>query len=54
MENACSKCGAEAAGYKCDLCGAEFSALDEGHECGADHCRPKCSGCDEAETNCTC
>jgi len=40
--------------YKCDLCGAESSSHDPGHECGSDHCMPKCSGCGEAEVNCTC
>ncbi len=54
MAETCAKCGAEADGYKCDLCGAECEAHDAGHECGSDHCAPRCSGCSEAEANCTC
>lgn len=50
----CSKCGAAAGGYKCDVCGAESAEHDMGHACGADHCMVKCSGCNEAELKCSC
>jgi hypothetical protein len=62
----CIKCGKETQGYKCDVCGAEAEqhvgthGLNEDgspmadHPRGADHCMPKCVGCDQAEANCTC
>jgi len=50
----CSKCGGPSEGYKCDMCGAEAMEHDISHDCGSDHCMPKCLGCDEAEMNCTC
>lgn len=51
---ACSKCGGETSGYKCDTCGAESAAADPGHACGGDHCVEKCTGCNEAQTKCPC
>ena len=51
---ACKKCGQEVNGYKCDMCGAESASHDASHECGGDHCQPKCVGCSQAETKCTC
>lgn len=50
----CTKCGGPTEGYKCDMCGVEATEHDSGHECGGDHCMPKCTGCNEAETNCAC
>jgi hypothetical protein len=50
----CSQCGGPTEGYKCDLCGAEAKEHDDGHACGGDHCVPKCTGCNEAQSNCTC
>ena len=50
----CSICQGPTDGYKCDMCGAEFEHHDSGHECGGDHCMPKCAGCDEAQVNCIC
>ncbi len=50
----CTKCGGSAEGYKCDQCGAESASHDAGHACGGEHCMPKCTGCDEAQANCTC
>ncbi len=41
-------------GYKCDQCGAEADEHDENHECGGEHCLPKCVGCGEAEAKCRC
>lgn len=50
----CQKCGMDAEGYKCDMCGVESQEHDSNHDCGGDHCLLKCSGCGEAETNCSC
>ena len=50
----CTKCDGETEGYKCDECGAESEAHDEGHKCGSEHCMPKCKGCGEAQVKCTC
>lgn len=41
-------------GYKCDVCGQECPEHDPNHSCGGDHCMPKCSGCGEAESKCSC
>lgn len=55
MENmTCAKCQKTAKGWKCDKCGAEAVAHDEGHGCGGAHCVPKCEGCSEAESKCSC
>ena len=53
-DDACATCGSLADGFKCDLCGAEADIQDEYHECGVEHCMPKCSGCGETEVKCTC
>lgn len=50
----CSKCGKDAAGYKCDMCGAESAEHDATHACGGDHCMPKCTDCNEAQEKCSC
>lgn len=54
----CQKCGMDADGYKCEICGAESKEHDPNHACGDEpagtHCVLKCSGCDEAETKCSC
>lgn len=50
----CKKCDKETKGFKCDMCGAEAETHDEKHPCGAEHCMPKCSGCNEAEAKCSC
>jgi len=53
MKN-CAKCGMECEGFKCDECGEECAEHDANHSCGADHCMPKCKGCNEAEAKCAC
>ena len=50
----CAKCGKPASGYKCEVCGAEMASLDPAHQCGASHVLPKCSGCNLAQSQCTC
>ncbi|MBI4086393.1 hypothetical protein HY416_00205 [Candidatus Kaiserbacteria bacterium] len=52
----CKKCGKETKGFKCDVdtCGMEAEQHDANHACGGEHCVPKCSACNEAETKCTC
>lgn len=53
-EEKCVKCGKDTSGYKCDVCGAEAEEHDANHECGAEHCMPKCVGCSEAQVKCSC
>lgn len=53
-EKKCAKCDGGVSGYKCDVCGAEADQHDEKHDCGGDHCVPKCAGCSQAETKCAC
>ncbi len=50
----CIKCGGPTEGFKCDTCGAEAKVHMEDHECGGEHCMPKCKGCGEAQVKCTC
>ena len=50
----CKTCEGPAEGYKCDECGAESKMHDPNHECGGEHCMPKCAGCEEAEELCMC
>ena len=50
----CKKCGGQTTGFKCELCGAEADEHHESHSCGGEHCIPKCVGCGEAESKCTC
>ena len=50
----CTTCKGETKGWKCDQCGEEASQHIPTHKCGGDHCMPKCSGCGEAEVNCSC
>lgn len=50
----CSKCGGDTSGYKCDMCDAEAAEHDSNHACGADHCMPKCTGCNQAASKCSC
>jgi len=50
----CSTCQGGIDGYKCDTCGAESVEHDPDHECGSEHCMPKCAGCGEAQVNCSC
>ena len=54
MRRACKICGCLIEGYKCDDCGAEFDEVPDDHSCGIDHCYPKCSGCGQAEMECSC
>lgn len=62
MEGKCVKCGMATEGYKCNVDGAESATHDAnhgkddptGHPKGDWHCMPKCSGCQQAEVNCTC
>ncbi len=53
-EYGCKGCGGPTEGYKCDMCGAEAESHDPNHACGGDHCLPKCKGCGEAESKCSC
>ncbi len=50
----CTKCGGGTSGYKCDMCDAESAEHDPNHACGADHCMPKCAGCSQAASKCSC
>ena len=50
----CIKCDKDTMGYKCDVCGAESNQNDTSHECGLEHCMPKCVGCNEAQAKCPC
>lgn len=50
----CQNCENETKGYKCDMCNAEADNHDASHQCGSDHCMPKCTGCNEAEAKCPC
>jgi len=50
----CKKCKKEVSGFKCDICGSESDTHVDNHECGGDHCMPKCTGCGEAEAKCSC
>ncbi|MDD5110047.1 MAG: hypothetical protein PHI63_02430 [Patescibacteria group bacterium] len=50
----CGKCGGSAEGFKCEVCGDEMSDQPQTHGCGADRCLPKCTGCNETQTKCTC
>lgn len=54
MNDECKTCGAGADGYKCAVCGEAADEHDPEHACGAEHCQPKCEGCNQAEVNCTC
>ena len=53
-DDACVTCGSLTDGFKCEECGAEAEFHDEEHECGGEHCMPKCSGCGEPEVKCSC
>ncbi len=50
----CTKCGGETEGWKCDICGSLAEEHVDNHECGGEHCIPKCKDCQEAESKCTC
>ena len=50
----CSKCNGNTSGYKCDMCDEEAEKHDDNHSCGGDHCMPKCAGCSQAQTKCSC
>ncbi len=50
----CTKCSGPTEGFKCDICGVEAEVHVEDHECGGEHCMPKCKGCGEAQVKCTC
>tara|TARA_Y100000310_G_scaffold345859_1_gene471628 strand:+ start:23531 stop:23731 length:201 start_codon:yes stop_codon:yes gene_type:complete len=50
----CSKCEGETEGWKCEMCGSESGEHVADHQCGGEHCIPKCKGCAEAESKCTC
>ncbi len=50
----CTTCGGDTEGYKCELCTAESRGHDPEHECGGEHCLPKCKECNEAQTQCAC
>ena len=58
MENPnCKKCDKPADSpdaYKCDMCPAVSATHDPNHSCGGEHCVVRCSGCKEAETQCSC
>lgn len=51
---ACKVCKGPTQGYKCDMCGEESPMHKDDHECGSAHCMPKCGGCNQAETQCSC
>lgn len=52
-EATCVTCHGPASGYKCMVCGEE--AETHSSHCGAEaNCQSKCSGCNEAESRCTC
>lgn len=54
----CAKCDGPTEGWKCAICGDESNKHDPSHKHGEPasdrHCMPKCKGCGEAETNCSC
>ena len=50
----CAKCDGSADGFKCDACGEEFAEPQPTHRCGANHCQPKCTGCNQPQAKCTC
>ena len=50
----CTNCTNETAGYKCDMCGSEAENHVADHSCGGERCMPKCTGCNEAQSKCTC
>lgn len=54
----CAKCGMEAKGWKCAICGAESEQHDASHTHGEPasdrNCMPMCTGCKQAEALCTC
>lgn len=52
----CAKCGGEADGWKCAICGEEAEEHDPRHtHQGSDrYCTIKCKGCGEADVHCTC
>ncbi len=50
----CTSCGMATSGYKCAVCGEESAAHDQAHACGGENCQPKCEGCGQADSKCTC
>lgn len=50
----CQTCGTDTSGYKCAICGEESATHDDAHPCGGDKCQPKCVGCNQAESKCSC
>jgi hypothetical protein len=50
----CTACGGDTEGYKCEMCGSEADKHDAEHECGGEHCTPKCKECNESQAQCTC
>lgn len=51
----CGKCGMDAEGWKCAKCGHESAENDPSHTHeDAESMMAKCTGCNEAEANCTC
>jgi hypothetical protein len=51
-----ARCGAEADGWKCAICGSEAREHDPRHlHVGSDrYCTLKCAGCGQADVQCTC
>ncbi|MFH0873755.1 MAG: hypothetical protein V1846_02845 [Candidatus Komeilibacteria bacterium] len=54
MENQCKACGMATEGFKCLTCQEELAEFDIDHVCGSDMLQPKCTGCNQAESNCGC
>ncbi len=52
--DSCTTCQGETQGFKCDMCDSESDHHVADHQCGGDHCMPKCSGCGEAQVKCSC
>lgn len=50
----CSTCSMDTAGYKCAVCGEESATHDATHPCGGENCQPKCVGCNQADSKCSC
>lgn len=50
----CSTCSMDTAGYKCAVCGEESATHDDTHPCGGENCQPKCVGCNQADSKCSC
>lgn len=54
----CAKCGMDAKGCKCAICGVESAHHDPNHTHGEPpsdrHCMPMCEGCSQAEALCSC